>query len=125
MTSLTTIRRPALTRAVERLLLLAVYGTVLLAPLALIVGVVKPGAQGLLVVFADSLGFAAMSLLALQVFTSGRWAITTRAFGLRSVLKMHRQAGVAVLVLVVMHLVVLLIDDPVRLALLDLRTAPG
>lgn len=111
-------------RAVERLLLISVYGAVLLLPLALIASVMKGGAQGMLVVFADALGFAGLSLLALQILSSGRWAATTRSFGLRSVLSLHRQAGVAVLVLVVVHVVVLVLDDPARLALLDPRTAP-
>jgi 3-phenylpropionate/trans-cinnamate dioxygenase ferredoxin reductase subunit len=84
----------------------------------------KPGAQGVLVVFADILGFAALSLLALQIVVSGRWVATTRSFGLRSVLGLHRKAGMAVLVLVVVHVAVLMIDDPSRLALLDSRTAP-
>jgi predicted ferric reductase len=111
-------------RAVQRLLLVAGYGLVLLAPLVLIAGVMKPGAQGVLVVFADVLGFAALSLLALQVFVSGRWAATTKSFGLRSMLSLHRKAGMAVLVLVVVHVVVLIFDDSSRLALLDPRTAP-
>jgi predicted ferric reductase len=112
-------------RALERLLLIAAYGAVVLAPLALILRVMKPGAQGGLVVFADALGFAALSLLALQIVVSGRWAATTRAFGLRSVLTLHRQAGIAVLVLVVVHVLLLMLDDPVRLRLLDPATAPG
>ena len=115
---------PPLARAVERLLLVAVYGFVALAPLALMARVTKAGAQGPLVVLADALGFGALSLLALQVVVSGRWAATTRAFGLRSVLSLHRRAGVAVLVLVVVHVVVLVLEDPARLALLDVRAAP-
>ncbi|MEA2248346.1 MAG: hypothetical protein QOH46_2875 [Solirubrobacteraceae bacterium] len=111
--------------AIRRLLLLALYGAVLLAPLALTAGVMKPGAPGRIVVFADALGFAALSLIALQVIVSGRWAATTRHFGLRRVLSLHRQAGMAVLLLVVGHVVILVLDDPSRLALLDLRTAPG
>jgi predicted ferric reductase len=71
------------------------------------------------------LGFAAMSLLSLQVFSSGRWAATTRPFGLRRVLSFHRQAGMAALVLVVAHVAILFADDPARLALLDMPTAPG
>jgi predicted ferric reductase len=110
---------------ITRLLLGAVYGAVLLAPLVLIAGMAKPGAQGRLVVFADALGFAALSLLALQITVSGRWAATTRWFGLRSVLSLHRQAGVAVLVLVVAHVLVLMLDDPARLALLVPSTAPA
>src|SRR6476659_322093 len=103
-------------RAVEPLLLGAVYGFVLFTPLALMAEVVKPGAQGVLVVLADAMGFAALSLLALQVFVSGRWAATTRAFGLRGVLGLHRQAGRAILVLVLAHVAILMIDDPARLA---------
>jgi predicted ferric reductase len=66
-----------------------------------------------------------MSLLALQIAASGRWSMTTRSFGLRSVLSLHRQAGMALLALVILHVVLLVIDDPARLALLDPRTAPG
>lgn len=116
---------PAFARGLKRLGLVAVYAAILLAPLALTAGVVKPGVQSRLVVFADGLGFAAMSLMALQVVVSGRWASTTRHFGLRLVLALHRQAGMAVLVLVVAHLVLLVVDDPDRLALLDLPHAPG
>ena len=111
-------------RTVERLLLAAAYGVVLLAPLAMIAGVMKPGAQGALVGFADALGFAALSLLALQIMVSGRWVATTRSFGLRRVLGVHRQVGVAVLVLVIVHFALLVVDDPSRLALLDPRSAP-
>ena len=105
-------RRP---RSFDRVVLVAAYAVVLLAPIALIAGVVKAGPRGPLVVFADALGFAALSLLALQVVVSGRSSTTTRAFGLRPVLALHRQAGVAVLVLVVIHVVALLADDPSRL----------
>jgi hypothetical protein len=52
----------------------------MLLPIALIASVmIKPGAHGRLVVFADALGFAALSLLALQIIVSGRWASTTRS----------------------------------------------
>jgi predicted ferric reductase len=111
--------------ALARVLLVGGYGAVLLGPLVLTACAVKPGAQGRLVVFADALGFAGLSLLALQVVVSGRWAATTRHLGLRRVLSWHRQAGIAVLVVVVAHVVVLLADDPAKIALLDVRTAPG
>ena len=113
-----------MTAASPRALLGALYGLVLLAPLALMTGVTKAGAHGRIVVFADALGFAALSLLALQILSSGRWTATTRSFGLRPVLSLHRQAGVAVLVLVVVHVVVLVLDDPARLALFDPAIAP-
>lgn len=100
------------------------YALVLIAPLAMISHVVKAGAQGSVVVFSDAVGFGALSLLALQVIVSGRWAATTRAFGLNPVLSLHRQAGKTVLVLVLFHIVILMADDPARLGLLNSFTAP-
>jgi predicted ferric reductase len=116
--------RPRAPRASARFGFGLLYGVVLLLPLALISGVIKPGDHGRLVIFADALGFAALSMLALQMVASGRWASTTRAFGLRCVLALHRQAGVAVLVLVLAHVVLLLVADPSRLALLDVTSDP-
>ncbi|WP_084285725.1 ferredoxin reductase family protein [Solirubrobacter soli] len=113
-----------MSRTALRAALAGAYAATILVPLALIAGIVKPGANGRLVVFADALGFAAVSLIALQIVSSGKWAATTRAFGLRRVLALHRHAGIAVLVLVVAHIAVLVADDPSRLALLDSATAP-
>jgi predicted ferric reductase len=111
-------------RPAERMLWVAGYVMVVLAPLALLAVAVKPGAQGSAVVFAAGLGFAGLSLLVLQVIASGRWGAITAAFGLRSVLALHRQAGILALVLVIGHVVALMVDDPGRLALLDPRDAP-
>lgn len=111
-------------RAAERMLWVAGYIILVLAPLALVVVAVKPGARGPAVVFAAGLGFAAASLLVLQAVASGRWRAITESFGLRSVLSLHRQAGIVALVLVVGHVVVLMVDDPARLGLLDPRDAP-
>ena len=111
-------------RTAEQVLWLAGYVVVVLAPLALVAVAVKPGAQGRAVVFAAALGFAGLSLLVLQALVSGRWGTITNSFGLRSVLSLHRQAGMAALVLIVGHVVVLMVDDPSRLSLLDPRDAP-
>ena len=111
-------------RPAERMLWLGGYVMVALAPLALVAVAVKPGAQGAAVVFAAGLGFAGLSLLVLQALASGRLGSITASFGLRSVLSLHRQAGMAALVLVIGHVVALMASDPARLALLDPRDAP-
>lgn len=116
--------RPPNARPVEQVLWLAMYVMVVLAPLALVAVAVKPGAQGMAVVFAAALGFAGFSLFVLQPLVSGRWGSITAAFGLRSVLSLHRQAGTAALLLVIGHVVALMVDDPGRLELLDPRDAP-
>ncbi len=100
------------------------YGAVLLLPLLLISGVAKPGSRSLMVVVSDALGFAALALLCLQVFAAGRGSASTRAFGLRRILRVHRRAGVAVLGLVVVHVLLLIADDPSRVGLLNSVTAP-
>ena len=110
--------------AAERILWVALYVVVVLGPLILLAVAIKPGAQGVGVVLAAGLGFGGLSLLVLQMLVSGRWTAITAAFGLRSVLGLHRQAGMAALVLVVAHVVVLMADDPSRLGLLDPRKAP-
>src|SRR4051812_31585929 len=51
----------------KRVALALLYAGVLVTPLLLIAGVPKPGAQGKLVIFGDALGFAALSLIVLQV----------------------------------------------------------
>jgi predicted ferric reductase len=111
-------------RSLHRPTLALIYGAVVCGPLILIAGTAKPGAQGPLVVLADVLGYLAISLLILQVAVSGRWRATTASFGLRSVLSLHRAAGIAVLGLVLLHVGVLVADDPSRLALLNSFTAP-
>lgn len=111
-------------RGVEQALWIAIYVLVVLGPIAVMAVAAKPGAQGPGVVVAAALGFAGLSVMVLQGLISGRWAAITRAFGLRSVLNLHRQAGLAALILVVGHVVVLMVDDPGRLALLDQRGAP-
>src|SRR5690242_16703134 len=97
-------------RAVEPVLLGAVYGFVLFTPLALMAEVVKPGAQGARAVLPDGRGFAAPPLLAVQGSGPGRGAATTRASGLPPVLGLHRQAGMAILVLVLAHVAILMVD---------------
>ena len=111
-------------RPLERMLWLAGYVVLVLAPVALIAVAIKPGAQGMAVIAAAGLGFGALSMLVLQGLVSGRWASVTGAFGLRSVLSLHRLAGIVALVLVLGHIVLLMVDDPSRFALFDQRDAP-
>ena len=111
-------------RQLEQRLWLAGYIMLVLAPLALIAVAIKPGAQGAGVIAAAGLGFVGLSILVLQAVVSGRWASITAVFGLRSVLSLHRRAGIAALILVLGHIVVLMVDDPSRLGLLDQRDAP-
>jgi predicted ferric reductase len=83
----------------------------------------RPPGRTFTVELGSALGFAALVILVLQVLPSRARPFTT-PFGINVLLRFHRHIGLASIVLVVAHLVVLLIDDPSRVALLDPLIAP-
>jgi predicted ferric reductase len=111
-------------RAGERTLWLAVYTVLVLAPLALIAVADKPGDKSFGVVLAAGLGFAAVTILALQLVMPSRARSFTSPFGIDVLLRFHRQIGIVALILVVAHVVILVVDDPDRAALLNPADAP-
>jgi predicted ferric reductase len=111
-------------RGAERTLWLAVYTVLVLAPLALIVVADKPGDKSFGVVLAAGLGFAALTILALQLVMPSRARAFTAPFGIDVLLRFHRQIGMVALLLVVAHIAILVIDDPGRAALLNPAQAP-
>lgn len=108
----------------ERVLWLAIYVFCVLAPLALLLVAVKPGDRGFGAVLAAGLGFTGLTILALQVVMPSRAQAFTAPFGIGVLLRFHRQLGIAALGLVVAHVVVLILDDPDRLGLLNPMEAP-
>jgi predicted ferric reductase len=108
----------------ERTLSLAGYVFLVLAPLALMAVVVKPGNDSFGTIVAAGIGFAGLTILVLQIVTASRVRAFTAPFGIDLLLRFHRQIGVAALALVVAHVVVLIADDPSRLSLLDPTSAP-
>jgi 3-phenylpropionate/trans-cinnamate dioxygenase ferredoxin reductase subunit len=109
---------------VERSLWVAIYVVLLLMPLALMAVVVKPGDASLPVIVAGGLGFIGLTILVLQIVTASRVRAFTAPFGIDLLLRFHRQVGVAALVLIVAHIVLLIAADPDKLLLLDPFTAP-
>jgi predicted ferric reductase len=102
----------------------AVYVAVVLAPFALVAAAPRPAGRSFGVELGAALGFAALSVLVLQVVLPSRAQPFTAPFGIDLLLRFHRYVGVASIVLVLAHLVVLLIDDPAKLALLNPLIAP-
>lgn len=111
--------------ALERTLWLAAYVVAVLAPLALMLVAGKPGDRSFGVVLGAGLGFAGLTMLVLQMVMPSRARVFTAPFGIDLLLRFHRQIGAVALGLVVAHVAVLVIDDPVRLALLNPLDAPG
>lgn len=101
-----------------------VYLVLVLGPFALMAAAPRPAGRSFGVELGAALGFAALSILVLQVVLPSRAQPFTVPFGIDALLRFHRHIGIASIWLVAAHLVVLLIDDPARVALLDPRLAP-
>jgi 3-phenylpropionate/trans-cinnamate dioxygenase ferredoxin reductase subunit len=111
-------------RGVERTLWLAGYVALVLAPVVLLVVAPYPGAASFGTTVAAGLGFAGLTVLALQVVMPSRARAFAAPFGIDVLLRFHRQLGAVALILVIAHVVVLIADDPDRFALVDFPNAP-
>ena len=99
---------------------------VFLVAFPLLVGAVSvpsSGSPSLIVDLADGLGYLALSMLALEMALVSRMDEAAGAFGLDALLQFHREAGVAALLLVLAHVVLLLATRGYPLAILG--AGPG
>jgi predicted ferric reductase len=108
----------------RRMLWLAAYTLVVLAPLAFVLLADAGDDLTLGIALAAGLGFAGFAILALQLVLPTRARAFTEPFGVDVLLRFHREVGMVAAVLVVAHVVVLMVDDPGRLALLNPFDAP-
>lgn len=108
----------------RRTLWLAGYVVVVLAPMAFVLVAPPDDDVTVGIAFAAAIGFAALVVLALQLVLPARLKAFTEPFGVETLLRFHKEMGTIAAVLVVLHVVVLMADDPGRLSLLVLPTAP-
>ncbi|MDP8907654.1 MAG: ferredoxin reductase family protein, partial [Chloroflexota bacterium] len=94
-------------------------------PVPLVAVAEKPGGGTVLTVFAAGVGFVALTALVLQLVLPSRARTVTAPFGIDLLVRVHRGMGYAVLFLVLLHIVVLVLDDPARARLLDSIHAPN
>ena len=103
---------------------IAAYVFAVFWPLPLLVLADKPGAGTVATVFAAGVGFVALTALVLQLVLPSRAHTVTRPFGLDLLIRVHRGMGYAVVILALLHIVVLVADDPGRARLLNSLHAP-
>jgi predicted ferric reductase len=101
-----------------------VYVVALLWPLPLLAVAEKPGVRSVGTVFAAGVGFVALTALILQGVLPSRTRAVTNPFGVDLLVRVHRAMGYGLLILVLMHIAVLVADDPARARLLDSIHAP-
>ena len=94
------------------------------APLLLAIGQSTPPGRPFLVEFSIALGFAGLSILALQFALIARFKAVAAPFGIDALLQYHVQITFVALAFVLAHPVLLFVADAKYLPLLNLLTAP-
>jgi predicted ferric reductase len=115
-------------RQLERTLWATAFLAVLLAPVLLAPVLHGPGtgdASSLLSQLSVGMGLLATSLLVCAVVLPSRVRSLTRTLGIDGVLGIHRFVGLAVTLLVGLHVVLVLAAKPANVALLDVLHAPN
>lgn len=120
-------------RQLERTLWATAFLAVLLAPVLLAAvlhgprtGVSQPVARSsLLSELSVGMGLLATSMLVCAVVLPSRLRSLTRTLGIDGVLGIHRFVGLAVALLVGLHVVLVLVAHPANVALLDVLHAPN
>jgi predicted ferric reductase len=95
-----------------------------LAPLLLTVGQTEPPGRPFLIEFSVALGFAGLSILALQFALIARFKLVAAPFGIDALLRYHSEITFVGLAFIVAHPVLLFIADSHYLHLLNVFTAP-
>lgn len=75
--------------------------------------------------FANALGFVAVALLLVQLLAPARGRLSGTPFRMTLLLRLHGPFGYAALAFAVAHLLILVLDSPDRLELLNLARAPA
>lgn len=115
-------------RQLERTLWATAFLAVLLAPVLLAPVLHGPGtsdASSLLSQLSVGMGLLATSLLVCAVVLPSRIRSLTRTLGIDGVLGIHRFVGLAVTMLVGLHIVLVLAAKPANVALFDVLHAPN
>lgn len=100
------------------------YAALVLTPISLMY--LPPLAEGrtLPLEFSVALAFVAAGILGMQFVLAVRFAPLKRPYGIDAVYYFHRQMALVALALVTIHPLLIFVDDPERLVLLNVFSAP-
>ncbi|MGI6741499.1 MAG: ferric reductase-like transmembrane domain-containing protein [Brevefilum sp.] len=104
---------------------LVVYILMVFLPLALLIVLPKPAGREFLREVSVAVGFLAMALLGLQTIPSSRIKFFTRAFPMETLYNIHHKLSIFTFIVVLAHPILLFIQNPNSLSLLNLITTPG
>jgi predicted ferric reductase len=103
---------------------LVIYAVMLFLPLVLLLIFPRPPARELLRDFSVFLGFLTMSLLGLQTIPTSRLKFMTQFFPMEKLYSVHHKLSIMTFILAIVHPVLLFINNPETLRLLNFASAP-
>lgn len=109
----------AVRRTLSGFLWIALYLVVVMAPIGLMLVPPVPTGRSFWVEASVALGFVGLTQIGVQFVLIARFRPLTYPYGIDVVLRYHRQIAVVALGFVLLHPVLILIEHPARLALLN------
>jgi len=113
-----------LKKRIQTYLWLAFYFLMVFLPIVLLMIFPRPEGREFLREFSVGLGFLAMALLGLQTIPTSRLRFFTHVFPMDTLYTFHHGLSVFTFLLAIIHPVLLFINNPETLRLLNLITAP-
>jgi predicted ferric reductase len=103
---------------------IAAYVLIAVLPLFILLIYPPPGGRGFWVEFSVALGFIGLAMMALQFVITARINRIEASYGIDILLQFHRFTSIAAFFFVLIHPIVLFIDQPETLQLLNFFEAP-
>jgi predicted ferric reductase len=108
----------------QTFLWLLMYILLTFLPLVLLMIFPKPDGREFLREVSVALGFLAMSLLGLQTIPTSRLKFFTKAFAMETLYDIHHKLSIFTFIIALLHPILLFVNNPETLRLLNLVTAP-
>lgn len=106
-------------RAISGVFWIGLYLLVVLAPIGLMMVPPVPSGRGFWLEFSIALGFVGLTQIAVQFVLIARFRTVTAPYGIDVILQYHRQIALMAVLAILAHPVILFIDNPSRLELLN------
>lgn len=111
-------------KRIQTILWLAFYLLMVFLPLILLMIFPRPPGREFLREFSVALGFLAMALLGLQTIPTSRLKFFASVFPMDTLYKIHHNLSIFTLIITVIHPILIFINNPKTLALLNIFLAP-
>jgi predicted ferric reductase len=106
-------------RTIAGIFWILLYLTIVTVPVFLMLVPPVPSGRGFWLELSVALGFAGLTQIGLQFLLIARFRRATAPYGIDIILRYHRQIAVVAVAAIVLHPLILVIDNPSRLKLLN------